>query len=68
MNPFGFCTILNFGSLGGLMVALILFALWRHVKKQSRDIEQSHATLLHRLRGTYPRQPLSYPSEVTKND
>jgi hypothetical protein len=62
MNSFGFCTILYFCYLGGLMVALILFALWRHVKKQSRDIEQSHMTLLHRLEGTYTKEPPSYSS------
>ena len=63
MNPFGFYTILNFCSLGGLMVALILFALWRHVKKQSHDIEQSHMTLLQRLEGTYTKKP---PSQTIK--
>jgi hypothetical protein len=62
MNPFGFCTILNLCSLGGLMVALILFALWRHVTKQSRDIEQSHMTLLQRLEGAYTKEPPSYSS------
>ncbi len=62
MNPFGFCTILNFCYLGGLIVALILFALWLHVKKQSRDKEQSHMTLLQRLEGTYTKKPPSYSS------
>jgi hypothetical protein len=62
MNHFGFYTILNLCSLGGLMVALILFALWRHVKKQSSDIEQSHMTLLQRLEGAYTKEPPSYSS------
>ena len=62
MNPLGFCTILIFCSFGGLLVALILFALWRHVKKQSRDIEQSHLTLLQRLEGTYTKELPSYSS------
>ncbi len=68
MNYSGFCTILSFGSLGGLMVSLMLFALWRYVKKQSRDKEQSRTTLLHRLQVTYPKQPLSFPFEISKND
>jgi hypothetical protein len=68
MSLFGCCTILTFGSLGGLIVALILFALWHHVKKQSRDLEQFHMTLLQRLEGTYSKESLSHHSLLTKHD
>ncbi len=68
MNQFGFCTIQSFGSFVGLLVTLFLFALWRYVKKQSRDREQSRKTLLHRLERTYPKQPLSFPFAMSKND
>ena len=68
MDHFGFYEILNFGSLGGLIVALILFALLRHVKKQARNVEQSYMNLLQRLEVTYTKEPLSHHSLVTKND
>lgn len=80
MNHFGFYLIISIGAFCGLMATLILLGFWRHVKKQSRDTAHSHMTLLEHpetiyhmtrlqhLKGTYPRQPLFYPSEVTKND